>query len=183
MNHPDLLLLPVMMLADYWLTVAGAVQREGQYANHFKMKHYELNPVWQKDVAQKRWLNPWHIALTLVITGGLYVVLESGGLPSEFCRGVVGCVLVLFGMILGRHLNNLLVFRFLNRQPHEISGQVVLSHRFVLYVSLFQTLMVLIPVGLIAVLSPTPFVIGALIGLLLFLVTNGVWIGRAKRGH
>lgn len=183
MNHPDLLLLPAMMFADYLLTVAGAVQQEGKHSDHFKIEHYELNPVWQKDIAQKRWFNLRHIGLTLGLTGCFYAVLESGLVSFNLCRGYLGCALVTLGMIIGEHLRNLLVFRFLNRHPQEVTGQVILSHRFVLYSSLFQTLMALVPVGLIAVLSPSPFVIGALIGLLLFLLINGIWIARAQRKH
>ena len=42
---------PPFMLADYFLTLAGAAQKERKYDDHFKTEHYELNPTWQKDVA------------------------------------------------------------------------------------------------------------------------------------
>ena len=180
MKNPELLLLPIMMLADYLLTVAGARLRERHYSHHFKLDHYELNPIWQKEISKKRWFNPRHLVIIMVVVPGLLYVLEWGTLPHEFVRGVAGCLLVLFGMIIGRHLSNLLIFQYLSRRPTEVAGQVVLAHCFVLYLSLSQTLAVIIPVGLIAFFAPSAFAIGGLLGLLLFLILNGVWIKRAR---
>ncbi len=36
MKQPEILLLPVLMLADYFLTLAGAALRERRYAEYFK---------------------------------------------------------------------------------------------------------------------------------------------------
>jgi acetolactate synthase-1/2/3 large subunit len=75
-NHPESLLVPALMLTDYWLTVAGARLRDSGYASHFKTPSYELNPLWQKTIAGKRWLNGKHLALT-VIVGTACVLLAT----------------------------------------------------------------------------------------------------------
>ncbi|MBK8921077.1 MAG: hypothetical protein IPM81_06140 [Saprospirales bacterium] len=59
MKHPELLLLPVFMLADYFLTLAGAIQAEKKYSHHFQTEQYELNPAWQPR------LGPRHLLITI----------------------------------------------------------------------------------------------------------------------
>ncbi len=44
MNHPELIAVPVLMLADYALTILGAKTSAVVYRNHFTMPSYELNP-------------------------------------------------------------------------------------------------------------------------------------------
>jgi len=82
MHHPESLLIPVLMLCDYWLTVAGARAREGAYAEHFKTRHYELNPLWQKAIARKRWFNLRHLGLTLAF-GALFFHLGETALAND----------------------------------------------------------------------------------------------------
>ena len=48
MHHPELLLLPILMFADYFLTVLGAIHAEKKHSQHIRSEHYELNPAWQK---------------------------------------------------------------------------------------------------------------------------------------
>ncbi len=80
MRHPEALLLPIMMLADYFLTVAGAILREKGYSLHFRDPHYELNPVWQKHIAEKKWLNPRHALLTIALSAMLILLTEIGSM-------------------------------------------------------------------------------------------------------
>jgi hypothetical protein len=181
MKHPAFLLVPVFMFADYFLTLAGAVLKDRKYGDHFKTEHYELNPIWQKDVARKKWLNPRQIAL--VVVGSCLVILpmEFVELPEPFVQGVLGCLLAVLGMVIGRHLSNLMIFRYVIRKPDEISGQVTLTHSLLLSWSLYQNLAVLVPLALIAVFSPSPLVIGACVGAVLVLAVHWRWIRKHRK--
>lgn len=181
MRYPEVLLLPIMMFADYFLTVLGAIQWEKKYSLHFKTEHYELNPIWQKQITKKKWFNPRHVALTIILSGILICLVEFGGMPHGFVQVVLGCVLVLYGMILGRHFCNLLIFSHLIRKPDQIFGEVTMSHQFVLSLSLYQTLMVMIPIVLVAVFSQSNFARGGAAGIVLFLIINLGWIRKAKK--
>ena len=181
MRHPVFLLVPVFMFADYFLTLAAAVQMRRKYGDHFKIEHYELNPIWQKDVARKRWLNPRHIALVVVLSSVLILLTECIEMPEPFIQAWLGGVLVVLGMVIGRHLANLMVCRYVARRPDEISGQVTLSHALMLSMSLGQYLTVLVPLALIAVFSPGPFVIGAAVGAVLVLAVHLIWIAKHRR--
>ena len=68
MKHPEIFLLPVFMLADYFLTIYSAVLLDRRYRDFFKINQYELNPLWQKAVASKTWFNPKHLGITALAT-------------------------------------------------------------------------------------------------------------------
>ena len=181
MKHPEIILLPVFMFADYFLTLAGAVLRDKKYGVHFKTEHYELNPLWQKHVAQRKWFNPRHIVLTVVVSAALVILGESAEIPESFLEALLGCVLMSFALVIGRHLSNLLIFRYMIRKPDEISGQVTMTHALLLSLSFYQNLATLVPLALIVVFSPSPFVIGAYCGAALLTVAHWRWIGKHRK--
>ncbi len=180
MKYPELLLVPIFMLADYFLTLISSVQKDKKYGQHFKLEHWELNPMWQNAVAARRWFNPKHLLLTILVSSAVIVLAETGESPDCFMEGVSGCVLGVFAMVLARHFSNLLLFRYVIRNPDEISGQVVISHTMALYISFYQHLVFLIPLILIAVFSTSAFVVGSCIGGILLLGVHLIWIKRAK---
>ena len=51
------LVLPLFMLADYYLTLLGERQSK-EYREHYVLKEYEVNPLWQGDVKKQKWFNP-----------------------------------------------------------------------------------------------------------------------------
>ncbi len=181
MRHPEFLLVPVFMFADYFLTLAGAVLKDRKYSDHFKTEHYELNPIWQKDVARKKWLNPRHIMLVVVGSCVVILPMEFIEMPEPFTQAVLGCLLAASGTLIGRHLCNLMMFRYVIRKPGEISGQVTLTHTLLLSWSLYQCLTVIFPLALVAIFSPNPFVIGACAGAVIVLVAHLQWIRKHRK--
>lgn len=176
MKHPEIGLLPILMFSDYFLTVLGAIQKDKKYSDHFKGQQYELNPVWQHQVMQRKWLNSRHILLTVLVSGTLALLLEFGRFPDYVAEGLFGCLFVCFGMIIGRHLANLMVFRYFNRRPDEISGQIIMAPSLLLSISTYQYLVAAIPLVFVAVFAPTPFALGGLIGAGLLFVAHFRWI-------
>lgn len=181
MKHPEIVLLPILMFTDYFLTVLGATWRQGKYGRHFKTEHYEMNPVWQKHIREKRWFAPRHIALTMLVSGILAGFLEFGNAPESLAQAVLGFAFVVFGTVIGRHLSNLLTFRRLARTPREITGQVTMSHALALSISMYQYLVVVVPLALISIFSPTPFVLGGLAGAVLVFLMHLGWLRRHQK--
>jgi hypothetical protein len=178
-NHPESLLVPALMLTDYWLTVAGARLRDSGYASHFKTPSYELNPLWQKTIAGKRWLNGKHLALT-VIVGTACVLL--GEIPNQRISDVFfGFALAVFGLVNGRHLSNLALFAYVRRRPQTLSGSVTMSHELVLWLSLFQLAPVMLTLLLLWIIIPTPQVMGAVAGVAALSVVHLMWMRRYRR--
>lgn len=183
MNHPELLLIPVLMLGDYLLTVAGARLRDRGYSRHIRTEYYELNPVWQKEVARKRWLNPRH--LVLVAVAGIWIY----GMDAAFGPGddptlsfATGAMLGVFGAINGRHLANLATFH--RAQTHasgDMEGSITFSHEYMLRTSLHQHLSLLLPLALLFLCQPTPLLGGSVAGIALLMLLHGAWIVAWRR--
>jgi hypothetical protein len=164
MRHPEVLLAPLLMVFDYYLTLLGAYLAEHSYRRHFKTAHYELNPFWQNAMVRRQWINLRHLA-GVVLVGSLLVLLTDVlELNDVFFNALLGFVLTCYGLVLGRHLSNLLTFVHLARTPDDVTGEIHLSHNFVLSLSIYQLLATGIPIGLIAIFSPSDFVFGACCG-------------------
>ncbi len=181
MKYPILFCVPVLMVADYFLTVAGAILRERTYSEHFQLKHYEMNPLWQNAIARKKWFNPRHLVITGGVTVVFYYLFEYAETSIPFMEGLLASVLVLYAMINGRHLSNILIFRYLNNHPDQITGHIQMEHRFVLFMSTAQYVTVLIPIAMLAWLLPSPQTIGGLAGILLSFVIHIRWGMKYKK--
>jgi hypothetical protein len=181
MNHPEALLVPASMLTDYWLTVAGARLADSAYSAHFKRQHYELNPIWQKAIARKKWFNGRHLALT-TIAGGASVLLGELLAPRDpIAAWFFGCVLGTFGLIIGRHLSNLALFAYVRRHPEQIVGVVTMSHELVLWLSIFQLAPVILTLLLISIVAPSPQTSGAIMGVCILSAIHLLWLRRHRR--
>lgn len=170
MDILELLLVPLFMLLDYFLTLVGKKLNTKVHARHFKTESYELNPNWQDDVRQLRWLNIRHLALVAITTGliaAIKAVFQMLDADPALFDVVLGMVLVLFATIIGRHLNNIALFMIMNRNPDLIRGEVVYTQRLNLYLSAAQTFMVLVPFLVALILAPSPFLAGGVIGIAL----------------
>ena len=74
-----------------------------------------------------------------------------------------------------------MIFRCISRRPDEISGQVAMDHSMLLSISMYQYLVVAVPMVFIAVYCPAPFVLGGLVGVIMTFVVHCVWIMRFKK--
>ncbi|HEU4662832.1 MAG TPA: hypothetical protein VFS55_02245 [Dokdonella sp.] len=183
MNHPELMLAPVLMVADHLLTVAGARARENGYSRHIHTEHYELNPVWQKEIARKRWFNPRHCVLVVVAAVAFYCIGEAlprGDDPTA--SFMAGMLFSAFGAINGRHLANLATFRYLQAHPDRaIVGTVTFSHEYALRASLYQHFALLLPIALLWLCRPGPLLGGGIAGITLVMLLHAAWIARWRR--
>ncbi len=179
MHHPVILAVPLLMLLDYALTILGARASLQVYRRHFRMPHYELNPLWQKSVAQRRWFNPRHLGLVCLVTALLLLPEWLPDFPFAALQLPLGMLLGAYVAVCGRHLTNLLLFWYLNRHPEEISGEVTMTQRLGLRISLFNVFGLVPLAGLVAALAPEPYPIGVLLGVLAIALAHIVWVRRA----
>ena len=180
MNHPELFIIPAMMLADYFLTVWGAILSEKKYQQHFKIENYELNPLWQKSIAQKKWFNPKHLAIVALVIGICFIWSDGWTGSDPLSDGLFGFLAVFFASVIGTHLANILTFSFLIRNPESISGEVKMSQPLLLCISQFRVLGFFYILIVLAIFSPTPFIIGGLCSQIVFLSVKLVWLAKAR---
>jgi hypothetical protein len=177
MKHPEVFLVPAMMLADYYLTLWGATLSDGGYRDHFKSASYELNPIWRGDIGKLRRFNPRHLLLTAIATGLLIWAGESDVLFSDWFFPVMfGMVLGAFVPILAQHLGNVFLFDFMRRHPNEVEGVVTFSMRYAVISAIAQGFTVLALLVVIAVLTREPVVVGMLVGASVLMVARFNWL-------
>ena len=181
MLHPEVLFVPVLMVLDYYLTLYGAHLAEQSHRRHFKTEHYELNPIWQRAVSRRHWINLQHLACVVLVGGILVLLAEVLELESVFLNPLLGFVLTLCGLVLGRHLSNILTFVHLARRPDEVMGEVRLSHGFVMSLSIYQLLAVGLPIIFVAIFSPSGFVFGAVAAVLTIGSVKTLWLVRSGK--
>lgn len=181
MQHPEILFLPVLMITDYLLTIASARSKATAYDRHFKQEQFELNPIWQKDVASLKWINPKHIALTILYSAAVSFALETGVIPAWLILLLESFFFSTYACIIGRHVSNLLLFRYVRNNPSSLSGEVTLTYGFVLALSAFQLLTVILPMLSIVALLRHPVAIGSFAGVGYLFCVHIYWFFRAKR--
>ncbi len=182
MKHPEFLLVPLLMVSDYLLTIAGSRLRKSGYSDHFRVQHYELNPLWQRAVQRGRWLNPRHLALVLLVTLLFFAIANLSATDDDpLTSFILGFAIGLQGMINGRHLGNLAIFAQIKRHPEQIDGFVAINHELTLRLSMYQTSAVLLPLALLAAYVPHPAVRGAGAGVAAMMLVHLIWIARYRR--
>ena len=174
-----LICLPILMLCDYYLTLAGKKLRDKVYADHLTSEEYELNPVWQKDVNKLKKFNYKHLLAIILITG--YFYFASLLLKDDIFFLIYGALFVLYIYIIARHVQNILTYRFINKEPSQLSGKIYLGHLFSLKTSLYQTFTTGLLMLILSAWTQSWFILGGASGLLLFCVTQLRWIKRYKR--
>jgi hypothetical protein len=164
----------MLMLADYALTILGAYESASVYRKHFVLASYELNPLWRKSVDEIRWFNPRHFSLVCIITLVL-VTVDQFMPPEESIQFGLGIFYGAFGMVCGRHLTNLMIFRFLNHNPDQISGQVNLSMLLTLKMSQFTYIGVSPLFVATAILAPNNYSAGIAMGVIVLAGVHFIW--------
>ncbi|HJU39128.1 MAG TPA: hypothetical protein VJ724_06105 [Tahibacter sp.] len=182
MNEPMLLAVPALMILDYLLTIAGARLHDDGYGRHFMIAHYELNPAFQRVVAARRWFSARHLAL-VVLFAVLLVAFDQWLLRGHraLAAAFAGALVTIFVAVNARHLSNLAIFAYVRRHPGSLSGSVRMSHLLVLWMSAAQTLLVIVPVAVVAATTRHPFALGAFAGSAAFALAHLVWYRRAQR--
>jgi len=180
MKHPEVFIIPIMMLSDYFLTVWGVILSEKKYQQHFKIEHYELNPIWQKNIANKQWFNPKHLIAVAVVA--VFCLVWSNGWtdPDAISEGLFGFFTILYASIIGNHLSNVFTFSYVIRHPENVSGEVTTSYLLALKTSQFHALSLFFILFVIAIFSPTPFVIGGACSQMARLFNRWRWLAKAN---
>lgn len=174
------LLVPLLMLSDYILTVAGARLADKTYRTHFKFPDYELNPLFRKDIAQKRWFNQRHlafVALTTLVCVFWPFIFSGIELLSE---GLFGYLITSFASLNGHHISNILVFRRLQKHPEDISGEIRMTQNYLLTASRYRTFGLLLPLAFAASLAPSAFLFGAVASQVALILIKYLWAGKGR---
>lgn len=182
MNYLAIIPIPCLMLADYFLTIAGLVSRDSSpYPEHVVTPTYELNPMLRKNIEERRYFSPRHLVFTIGITAYLTLVCwisqDQKDLEWLF-PAIIGALASMYLILIGRHLSNLAQFKFLRKHPESMQGRIEFSQLYSLSVSRDHTFSSLLLLCAAAIVAPTPFTIGMVFGPVLLMSTHQRWIRK-----
>jgi len=175
MQHPIVLIIPPLMLLDYFLTVVGARLIEGGYAKHFKFPDYEINPLFRDVIRKKKWISLKHLCFVALATTVCIYWAHAWQGYDPVSEAIFGGVLILFSTIDGFHISNILTFRWILRHPEQVSGEVFMTQRYIVHLTRCRTVAVLFPIGVAAALVPSPFLFGGVAAVLSLILGQSVW--------
>ena len=97
------------------------------------------------------------------------------------CEAIFGGVLILFAMIDGFHISNILTFHWILRHPDQVTGEVFMTQRYVVHLTRCRTVAVLFPIAVAAALAPSPFLFGGIASVFSLILGQSVWGWRDAR--
>jgi len=181
MRHPEILLLPILMIADYYLTILGAVLREKKYSEYFPIETYELNPDYRDEIDDKKLVSAKFIGQLALNSGILFAASFFLRNELEFLYWIVlGFYLTLFAYINGIHLSNIGNFLFIRNNPDEMKGEIEINHRYNLHSALFSNSILLLPVMFILIFNYSHFALGALLSVFYNAFLCLMWIAKNR---
>lgn len=161
-----------LMFLDYYLTLKGAFLYKRGFSNYIKLDNYELNPNFQKAISESKY-NLRH--LLLVIATAILISLIFKLNDMVISAIISGMLLTTFVYINACHLQNILIFKAVEKSPELIKGQIKQTYDFSLKSFRTRLLTVTFPLLLIFLFRPDPFVFGALLGIIILF-----FVGKRK---
>jgi hypothetical protein len=176
------LILPLFMLADYYLTLLGE-RLSKEYREHYVLTEYEVNPLWQGDVKKQKWFNPKQLILLVVFTGIFYFFIQYLYYDDNYflLKFMMGMITAPYTIILGRHLSNLLLFIYIRKNPTTLEGKVIIPSTYMLVTSRIMVVPGIFMYIVIYAFTRHTFVLGGVIGSLILYFVHYIWALKAKK--
>lgn len=154
------ILVTILFLADHYMTVAGATLA----AQHFKSENgYELNPFFEKEVAEGKWFTRKHIAILIGIA--IYLGLVRWFSAALFELVIGGLIFHEIHLNL-QHAKNLLYLKD-SRKPGSVNGRLETSYWMAQRQSAWNFIAQAVLIGVVAIAAMRIFYWGGVAALLL----------------
>lgn len=151
------------MWLDAWLAVRSARLRAGTYAQQVQVDDKGVNQRLQELSSGKMLFSLRRIALIIIAFAGCYYIAEMAYRP-ELLAFLMGFIFGMYAIILGRHLFNILFFRYLNRHPEAMEGSLRYSSAATHFIGGLDLVRTLPIVVLVVLWMPGPSTYGIAFG-------------------
>jgi hypothetical protein len=180
-QHPALAgaLTFLLMEADWLLSIVQHRAMESHYKDHYEtypIRTVEGNPLLRRAVSHGRWIDLRHLIPALVVSCIVYYVMSR--LREDQALLVLGLIWGTFFALLAIHSRNVWSYAAGRRGVH---GKIWIHMRTGYQMSLGQYAGLLIFAGLLAVLDPSPFLVGIALSCVVAIARVSVFLLRAPR--
>ena len=182
--YVTIVIIAVLMILDYSLTLKGFKFYKKKYSKFIQAESYELNPLF-KDSVNKNKYNIKHFFSIILVILLLYAFhyLSFHGIfmftPSSFYF-LQGMIFSMFICINSRHIQNLMIFNAINKNPSMLSGKLKQSILFSLKASQAQLFSLSLILIIVFLFSPNMFFLGFAVGPLIILYKSHTWIKKSQ---
>jgi len=170
-----ILIIPLLMILDYYLTLWGALLRMCTFGKHIVIQSYELNPIFQRAINNFKIINMQHLVFVLIVTTLFLIINHLNGLATSFGSALVGYFIITYATINARHCANIFTFWYACKHPESMSGIVMLNDKMSITMSMNTLMLSLFPVASIAIATFSSFAFGGTIGIILLIAQHAYW--------
>jgi hypothetical protein len=166
-----------LLISDYSLTLLGQKYYRASIKKHIDSGLYELNPAWQKSVQEQKY-DYRHLILVLIL---LFIVVYSYYYDESeiFYEFIVGFVIILNVSVLTKHLQNIALFRIIQKYPNLIKGKIETTMRLNYYTSMLFYITILLFLLFVLLFTQTIFILGGTFGVLLHVFRHYSWYQKS----
>lgn len=168
LNNPLIigLITMVLMLSDYFLSLAQEKERKQHYSEHYEsypINTIEGSPAFQESVSKLQIINPKHLIATVIISVGvpLFIIF----IPNMFREIFLGYVWGLYLIVCTQHVSNLIGYKVSRKGLHgklwlhQRTGYLIQSGRylsitlFLLFLSILSESQIIVGVTIAGLIS------------------------------
>ncbi len=176
-----ILLPPILMILDYSLTMKSANMVKGKYSEHFSVEQFELNPVWQEDVSKAKKFNIKHLIMVLIAAGLAYSVVKLSIFDEWSSYFVLGIIIIPYATIVGRHISNILTFKYVENYSDTLHGKLIVDYIYTLKLSQHMLIGNIFVLSIIYICTFSSFILGGILGYFSLYVSHSMWKGKYKK--
>ena len=173
-------LIIILMLLDYFLTLKGLKAYKKSYSKFVEFESYELNPIVKESIS-KGVYNLKHL-LSMVLVSLLVYVVHYLSFNNLF-GFQIGTFFFTQGMIFSmgvymnsRHIQNLIIFNWVDKDPSMLSGKIKQKNIFSLKALIAQSIGLFLILIFIFIFVQNMFTLGFSLGPLIVLLKTRSWI-------
>ncbi|MBI2548037.1 hypothetical protein HYW21_01680 [Candidatus Woesearchaeota archaeon] len=180
--YVTIVIVIVLMMLDFFLTMQGLKSYKQKYATFVLFESYELNPSFKDSINKQRYDSKHFLSVLLVVV--LLYIFHYLSFQSIFWFTPIsfyflqGMIFSMFICINAKHIQNVITFNAVNKNPSILSGKLKQSTLFSLEASKAQFFALFLILLILSLFSPNAFFFGFASGPLVLLFKSHLWMKK-----
>ncbi|MBI4452325.1 hypothetical protein HY637_02770 [Candidatus Woesearchaeota archaeon] len=175
-------LIAMLMLLDYYLTMKGFKLYKQKTYKYIKLESYELNTMFKESVNQSTY-NFKHLLSVALVSIFVYILYYASYNEILFFHKstyhfIQGMIFSMFIYINSKHLQNIMTFNAVNRNPSILSGKIKQTTLFSLKSGIAHSFAAFLVLLSLFLLVPSFFTFGFAIGPLAITLKQRKWLKK-----
>ena len=175
-------ILITLMFLDYFLTLKGFKLYKKRYSKYVEVESYELNPKLKYYIKEGKYSFGHLMGVILVsaIVYGFHYIGRNNllGLGMWVFFLIQGMLFSIFVYLNSIHIQNIIIFNAVNKNPSMLSGKLKRKYLFSLKAGSARALEVFLILLFVFIMVPNSFTLGFALGPLVMLLKLRCWVKK-----